>query len=121
MTITPELGERADVLATVRAWVEAGEREVGEQRERTGARVLGRRGVLEQSWRNSPMSIDPRRNLRPRFAGGVVARVTALLAHREFLAAYRGARTRWLLRQEAMFPHGTYWLARFAGVPVAPS
>lgn len=119
LTIPPELGERADVIAKLRAGVEAVEREVGEQRKRTGARVLGRRRILEQSWKDSPTSVEPRRNLRPRFAGGVVARVAALLDYRAFLAAYRAARQRWLQHHEAIFPFGTYWLARFAAVPVA--
>ena len=119
MTIPPELGDRDEVIGKVRAGVEAVEREVAEQRRQSGARVLGRRRVLEQSWKDSPTSSEPRRNLRPRFAGGVAARVTALLDYRAFLAAYRGARARWLQGEEAMFPVGTYWLARFAAVPVA--
>ncbi|MFN0252291.1 MAG: hypothetical protein ACKV2T_35780, partial [Kofleriaceae bacterium] len=56
---------------------------------------------------------------RPRFAGGVVARVSALLDYRAFLAAYRAARQRWLAHRDATFPPGTYWLAKFAAVPVA--
>ncbi len=119
MTIQKELGERADVIAKVRAGVETVEREVAKERMRTGARVLGRRRVLAQSWKDSPTSIEPRRNLRPRFAGGVVARITALLEYRAFLAAYRRARACWLQREETMFPPGTYWLARFAAVPIA--
>jgi hypothetical protein len=43
MTIPPELGERDDVIAKVRAGVEAVEREVAEERSHTGAGVLGRR------------------------------------------------------------------------------
>ena len=121
MTIPQELGERDGVIAKVRAGVEAVEREVAKDRTRTGARVLGRRRVLEQSWKDSPASIEPRRNLRPRFAGGVATRVTALLEYRAFLAAYLVARTRWLQRVDTMFPPGTYWLAKFAAVPVASS
>ncbi len=119
MTIPQELGERDDVLAKVRAGVEAVERDAAEQRKRTGARVLGRRRVLEQSWNDSPTSFERRRNLRPRFAGGLVARVAALLDYRAFLTAYRAARQRWLQHHDATFPPGTYWLAKFAAVPVA--
>jgi len=45
--------------------------------------------------------------------------ISALLDYRAFLAAYRRARARWLQGEEATFPVGTYWLARFAAVPVA--
>jgi len=54
-----------------------------------------------------------------RFAGRVVEPVTALLGYRPFLAEYRAARQRWIQGREAMFPPGTYWLAKFAAVPVA--
>jgi hypothetical protein len=33
---------------------------------------------------------------------------------------YRRARRNWLLGVKALFPPGTYWLARFAPIPVAP-
>lgn len=119
MTIPPELGDRDEVIASVRAGVDIVEREIAAQRACTGAGVVGRRRVLEQSWKDSPASIEPRRTLRPRFAGGVVERANALLDYRAFLVAYRLARARWLERRESMFPPGTYWLARFAAVPVA--
>ena len=119
MTIPPELGDRDAVIETVRAGVDAVERQIMEERARTGAGVLGRRGVLDQSWNDSPTTVAPRRNLRPRFAGGLVERVSALLDYRMFLASYRIARARWLEREEVSFPPGTYWLVRFAAVPVA--
>jgi hypothetical protein len=120
LTIPPELGHIDEVLAAVRAGVEAVERAVLEERKRTGARVLGRKGVLEQSWTATPTSVEPRRNLRPRFAGQVQHRIAAIDAYRAFLAAYRDARRRWLARSAALFPRGTYWLARFAAVPIEP-
>jgi putative transposase len=119
MTIPPELGHRDAMIENVRAGVDAVERQILEERARTGAGVLGRRGVLEQSWKDSPTTVEPRRNLRPRFAGGVVERVAALLDYRAFLASYRSARARWLERRDVLFPLGTYWLVRFASVPVA--
>jgi putative transposase len=115
--IPQELGEVQGSRRSVR--VQAVEREMAEECKRTGARVLGRRGVLAQPWKGSPTTIEPRRNLRPRFAGGISERVAALLGYREFLAAYRNARQRWLQSRNATFPPGTYWLARFAAVPVA--
>jgi putative transposase len=119
LTIPRELGPAEDVIAEVRAGVEAIEGQCADERRRTGARVLGRRFILNQSWKDSPTSFAPRRNLRPRFAGGLVARVRALLGYRAFLDEYRAARSRWLAGRTVSFPAGTYWLARFAAVPVA--
>lgn len=36
-----------------------------------------------------------------------------------FVAAYRAARIAWLAGIPTVFPPGTYWLHRFAGVPIA--
>jgi hypothetical protein len=47
------------------------------------------------------------------------ARLEALLRNREFLAAYRAARDRWIAGAAIAFPIGTYWLRRFAHVPLA--
>ena len=92
-----------------------------DERARTGRRVVGRRRILSQSWRDSPTSVEPRRVLRPRFAGRLAVRVAALLGFREFLALYRDARRRWLTGALVPFPAGTYWLARFAPVAVGPA
>jgi hypothetical protein len=118
LTIPPELGPADEVIAEVRAGVEAVERRAAEERKRTGARVLGRRRVLEQSWKGSPTSLEPRRTLRPRFAGRTEARAAALVDYKAFLAEYHEARARWLAGMRTCFPHGTYWLARFAPTPV---
>ena len=120
LAIPPELGPADEVRAEVKAGVEAIEREKRELRARTGARILGRHRVLTQSWRDSPTSREPRRGLRPRFAGGPEARIAALLGYKAFLADYRDARRKLLAGLRPTFPAGTYWLARFAAVPVAP-
>jgi REP-associated tyrosine transposase len=119
LTIPPELGPAESVIVEMRDGVTAIERLVSEECARTGVRVLGRRRVLEQSWTESPTSIEPRRRLRPRFAGNVAARIPALLGYRLFLSSYREARRRWLVGAPALFPVGTYWLARFAAMPIA--
>ena len=119
MTIPPELGNPDAVIAEVRSGVEAVERACAEERKRSGVRVVGRRRVLEQRWQDAPDTGEPRRNLRPRFAGSFVARVVALLDYRSFLEAYHDARGRWLKRLRATFPPGTYWLARYAAIPIA--
>src|SRR6185503_19826956 len=99
LSIPPELGSVDQVCSEVRAGVERVEREAAEERRRTGKRVVGRRQILRQSWKDSPPSKEPRRNLRPRFAGLLENRIVALLEYRAFLEAYEDARRRWLARQ----------------------
>ncbi len=120
MTIPAELGPADAFLTEVRAGVERVEREVAEARRATGRSVLGRRRILEQRWDESPATPAPRRNLRPRFAGRTDARIDALGKYRSFLAAYRFALTVWRARVASLFPAGTYWLSRFAGVATEP-
>jgi ABC-type Fe3+-hydroxamate transport system substrate-binding protein len=75
---------------------------------------------LFRSWRNFPVSREPRRNLRPKIAArSLWARIEAIQHNREFLAAYRDARARWIAGDMPSFPIGTYWLRRFAHVPLA--
>jgi len=73
LTLPAELGPAAEVLLELRDRVRAVELERATERERTGIRVLGRRAVLAQSWRDSPASVEPRRNLRPQVAGRALA------------------------------------------------
>ncbi len=119
LTIPAELGPAAAVVAEVRDRVRAVELERAAERARTGRRVLGRRAVRAQSWRDSPASVEPRRNLRPRVATrSKWARVEALVRNRAFATEYAGAREQWRNGLPAVFPPGTYWLHRFASVPV---
>ena len=114
LVIPAAIGTRDEVIAELRARVEQVEQATREHRCQTGRRIVGRRNVLEQSWRASPSSIEPRLRLRPRFAGPVIERVAALVAYMEFLAAYDHARLDWKSGRPTLFPIGTYWLARFA-------
>ena len=119
LAIPPELGPRADVRAELRDRVQAIEAEQAAERQRTGGRVLGRRAVLEQTWHGHPVSVEPRRDLRPTVASpNKWARVEALMRNRIFLVDYVSARERWLDGMVAHFPVGTYWLRRFASVPI---
>ncbi len=118
LVIPPELGDPDEIRRVLRERVAAVEEAAAAERLRP---VLGRRGVLKQSWRDSPSTVEPRRNLRPRIAcGNKAVRIATLRQHRAFVDAYRVARQHLLLRQPTIFPPGTYWLRRFAGVPVAP-
>jgi REP element-mobilizing transposase RayT len=119
LPIPAELGPTAEVLSELRDRVRAVELERAAERVRTGRRVLGRRAVCAQSWRNCPASVEPRRNLRPQVAGqSKWARIEALLRNRAFVLEYAIARDRWRNGIPVMFPPGTYWLQRFASVPV---
>jgi len=120
LAIPPELGPAADVLAELRDRVQAVEAARAAERQRTGGRVCGRRAVLAQSWRSQPTTHEPRRKLRPRVAAqSKWARIEAVLRNRAFVAAYTTARVAWRDGIPALFPPGTYWLGRFAQVPVA--
>jgi putative transposase len=119
LSLPPELGPADAVLEELRDRVRAVEVQRAAARQRTGGRVQGRRAVLAQSWRAQPSSWEPRRNLRPRVATpSKWARVEALLRNRAFANEYTTARERWRVGAAAVFPPGTYWLQRFAAVPV---
>ena len=120
LALPPELGDPAPLLDELRAQVASAEAVFAAERVRTGGRVLGRRMILRQSWRACPASHEPRRNLRPRIAArSAWTRLEALRRNREFLVSYREARAGWLGGVEVAFPVGTYWLRRFAQVPLA--
>ncbi len=119
LTIPAELGPAAAVITELRDRVRAVELERASERARTGRRVLGRRAVRAQSWRDCPASLEPRRNLRPRVATrSKWARIEALMRNRAFAIEYANAREQWRNGLPAVFPSGTYWLHRFASVPV---
>jgi hypothetical protein len=119
LTLPAELGAVAAVLSELRDRVHAVELERAAERGRTGSRVLGRRAVLAQSWRDYPSSVEPWRNLRPQVASrSKWARIEALLRNRAFAVEYASARERWRDGIPAVFPPGTYWLQWFASVPV---
>jgi hypothetical protein len=120
LVIPAALGTREEVIAELRARVEQVEQATREHCRQTGRRILGRRKILAQSWKEAPTSVRPRRRLRPRFAGATTERVVALEAYKDFLAAYDHARLAWKAGMRALFPLGTYWLSRFAPVTVAP-
>ena len=82
-------------------------------------RVLGRDAVRRMDVEARPATREPRRRLRPTIAAGdSAARVAAILSYRAFREAYRAARDRLLKGLSAVFPPGTYWLRRNAGVAV---
>ncbi|HUQ06699.1 MAG TPA: hypothetical protein VM261_29555 [Kofleriaceae bacterium] len=122
LVIPPELGDGETVRNELRKRVAAAELGFEKERAITGQRVLGRTAVLRQSWRAAPKTVAPRGGLRPRHAARRLwRRIEVLRRERLFLEAYRAARLQWLAGFDVVFPYGTYWLRRFAGVKVAPA
>jgi putative transposase len=119
LTIPDELGDPNALIAELSERVAMLERRASEQRRADGIVLLGRKGVLAQSWQGAPETFEPRRQLNPRIAArSVWSRIEAILRNRDFVAAYRDARQRWIDGARVMFPTGTYWLRRFANVPL---
>jgi REP element-mobilizing transposase RayT len=117
---SPKIGDVAEFLSELRESVESAEAEFAKARATEGRFVMGRRRVLQQSWRDSPTTQEPRRGLRPRVAArSEWLRRQVLQRNRDFVAAYRVARKLWLAGMAAIFPRGTYWLSRFARIQVA--
>jgi REP element-mobilizing transposase RayT len=122
LNLPDAVGDKAAFLAELERRIAAVEDACAHERQATGRRVVGRRGVLRQSWRDNPSSHEPRRVMRPRVAArSTHVRVEALQRNYEWLAAYGQARTLWLAGEPSVFPYGTYWLKRFANVTVMPS
>ena len=93
LILPPELGPETAVLEELRQRVAAVEEAMAVERQRTGRRVLGRRAVLQQSWRAQPQSTEPRRNLRPRVAArSQWSRIEALPAVVNHLPGRNGGR-----------------------------
>lgn len=113
--------EREAFLAELARRIAEVEEQHARERMQTGRRVLGRRAILRQSWRDTPTTREPRRNLRPRVAAkNKLERIAALARNKQWQAEYRSARLLWLAGFDVEFPHGTYWLRRFANVKVKP-
>jgi len=116
-----EFPEKAAFLAELERRIAEVEEQCARQLIESGRRVMGRRCILRQSWRDTPTSREPRRSLRPRVAARDKAdRIATLHRNREWDAEYRSARLLWLAGFDVEFPYGTYWLRRFARVPVKP-
>lgn len=120
LTLPPELDDHQSLLELLEQRVTAFELGAKEQRARANRSVIGRRGVLRQSWRSASTTFEPRGTLNPRVAArNMWSRIEALLRNKAFVQAYQAARATWLLGEPAEFPVGTYWLRRFAHVPIA--
>jgi hypothetical protein len=119
--IPPELKRtRAQVIEALVSGVVSAEAEAHARRRNARTSVLGQRRVRKQSPTAKPSRIEPFGRLSPTVAArDARVREGALLRKREFLLAYREARTSMLNGTTVPFPLGTYWLRRFASVPIA--
>jgi hypothetical protein len=120
LTLPPELGDTESLLRELEQRVTAFEDAAKQRRVAANRRVIGRRGILRQSWKAAPTTFEPRRVLNPRIAArNLWSRIEALVRNRAFVRAYQTARANWRDGLPAEFPIGTYWLKRFANVPIA--
>ena len=90
-----------------------------EQRER-GRRFMGLPKLAKQRWTHSPKSYEERFLVAPRYAASSIWLVLAELQRdRRWERLYAAARALLRAGEQVVFPAGTYWLRRFAGVAVA--
>jgi len=107
-------------LLTVR--LQAAEAAAADKRYASGVGVLGRQRILDQDWRDSPTSHEPRRNRSPRVAAkNKWSRIEALLRNKLFQDSYMQAfKALKAGVKDVLFPAGTYWLRRFAAATCEP-
>jgi len=121
LCVPDELGDPELFRREVRQGVSNVENHKRQERAQTGKKVIGRACVLRQSWRDSPTTHEPRRVLNPRVASrNKWRRIEVLQRNKAFVSEYKAARLAWLAGMPVTFPAGTYWLRRFANVPIAP-
>lgn len=109
-----------EYASLVREQVDQAVNKAAEQRREKGIKLLGRKSVLHQNWSHGPQNREPRRGLSPRVAcRNRWGRMEALRRNQDFIDQYRGARAEILAGHAAIFPPGTWWLCRHAGLPSA--
>ncbi|PRQ04073.1 hypothetical protein ENSA5_11210 [Enhygromyxa salina] len=83
-------------------------------------RFMGPRKLARQHWNRVAMSFEERFTVAPKVAASSVwRRLAQLQRDRDWERKYAEARAAWRMGKPAVFPAGTYWLRRFAGVSVA--
>ncbi|MFO7563490.1 MAG: hypothetical protein R6X02_12665 [Enhygromyxa sp.] len=104
----------------LRTAVRRRELEIQGQFRRANRRFMGLKDLALQSWKCAPKSFEERFKVAPKVAASSPWLVLAQLQrNREWERQYAEARELWLAGKPAVFPAGTYWLRRFAGVTVA--
>jgi hypothetical protein len=100
--------------------VRSRELEIQDRFRRESRRFMGPRRLARQPCNRAPESFEERFKITPHVAGSSKWVILAgLQRNREWERQYAEARKAWLAGDPAVFPAGTYWLRRFAGVDVA--
>ncbi len=108
--------------AALRAGVEARVRVLNEKRRAAGIPVVGRRAVLAMSPDSKPTTVEAGRRVRPEIAClEPIRRMAEISALARFRAAYAEARIAFIATFSAIFPWGTYKLARELGARSMPA
>jgi len=118
LSVPPVLRGGSDLVQRLERMVRERERELQQQAQAKGLSFLGRKKVLRQSPWGRPRDAEPRRGLNPRIAcRDKWKRIETIQRLKEFVAAYREARQRYLDGEtHVRFPAGTYWLRVRLGV-----
>jgi hypothetical protein len=117
--IFPELDDDA-LYAKLMEAVRERELEIHRSMRARGRRFMGQRKLARQRWNRVAQSFEERFTVAPKHAGSSKRRVSAEVGRdREWERRYAAARALLLAGKPAVFPAGTYWLRRFAGVNVA--
>jgi hypothetical protein len=96
------------------------ELEIHRQMRREGRRFMGLRKLARQAWSRAPERFEERFKVTPKVASSSKwMKLAELQRDRAWEKEYAAARELMLAGEPAVFPAGTYWLRRFAGVEVA--
>ena len=96
------------------------ERQFQAEHRAKGRRFMGVKKLVQQRWSRAVKTFEERFKLTPKVAASSKwRRLAQLQRNREWEREYAAARALWLAGEPAVFPAGTYWLRRFAGVAVA--
>ncbi|KIG16392.1 transposase [Enhygromyxa salina] len=117
--IFPELDDD-ELYAKLMEAVREREIEIHRSMRARGRRFMGLRKLEKQSWNSEAQSYEERFTVAPQHAGSSKQQVLVEVGRdREWKRQYAAARALLLAGKPAVFPAGTYWLRRFAGVNVA--
>jgi hypothetical protein len=117
--IFPELDDDA-LYDKLMAEVRKHELEIQRSMRQQGRRFMGLRKLARERWNRVPQSFEERFTITPRYAASCPRQVLAEVQRdREWERQYAAARALLLAGKPAVFPAGTYWMRRFAGVNVA--
>ena len=120
--IPARFGDPTPIIAEIVRRVTAIEEAEIAKRKITGIPVMGRNKVMRRNPFDSPTKPKKKRDFKPAIAAKKrQTRFEAIDRLKVFRREYRRARLEHLAGLPAVFPHGTYWLARHCAVAVAPA